>query len=143
MRADSYLARVRRLDAEIDAKIAEWQRVYDLATRITPMLSDTPRGAGGAKDKIGEAVSRLVELELEIVESLRRTFEQRNKTLGLLDGLSADAYSVLHRFYVQGQSVEIIAAELSKTERQIYRIKAHGLRRVQAALDAQERAEAG
>jgi DNA-directed RNA polymerase specialized sigma24 family protein len=141
VRADKYLGQVRRLDARINAKIAERQRVMELATRITPTLTDDPGGAGGVSDKIGNAVARLVVLEQEINEAIDQLIDTRAEVLELLESLPVDEYTVLHGHYILGRTFAAIAETMKPrplTERQVHRIKGRGRRRVQSILDERE-----
>ena len=137
MRATKYLLQVRRLDARINNKLAEKQRIMDLVTGVSPSLSGMPRPTGN-HDKIGDAIARLTEVEEEINRVIDQLVVVRAEVVGLLETLPADEYNVLHQYYVQGLTVEVIAEGMARTERQIYRIKARGLKRVQAILDARE-----
>lgn len=140
MRAAEYLGQIRRLDAKINNKLTERQRIMELATRITPSMSDMPR-ASGVSDKVGDAVLKLVALEEEINQTIDQLIDIRAEVVKLLEALPHDEYTVLHHYYVQGQTVESIADVMTprpKTPRQIYRIKARAMRRVQSILDARE-----
>lgn len=140
MRAAKYLGQILRLDARVERKLAEKQHVLELATKTTPSLSDMPRG-GGPADKVGDAVARLVALEAEIDRIVDELIDARAEVLKLLETLPDDEHDVLHKYYVQGQTIETIADGMlprPKTERQIYRIKARALKRVQAILDERE-----
>lgn len=138
MRADKFLGRVRRLDALIENKLSEKQRIMELATKVTPTLTGMPR-ASGDQDKIGDAVARLIAVEREIDRAVDRLIDVRAEVVSLLETLPADEYNVLHKYYVQGIKIEAIAEGMERTERQVYRIKARALKRVQSILDARER----
>lgn len=140
MRADKYLGRIRRLDVRINNKLAERQRVKELATQATSNLTGMPR-ASGNHDKIGDVVARLITIEQELDQIIDRLVDVRAEVVSLLETLPADEYNVLHQYYVQGHTVEAISVDTDRTERQVYRIKARGLKRVQAILDAREPTE--
>lgn len=140
MRATRYLMQVRRLDARINNKLAEKQRIMDLVTGVSPSLSGMPRPTGN-HDKIGDAVARLTEVEDEINRTIDRLIDVRAEVVSLLETLPTDEYNVLHQYYVQGLTVEVIAEGMARTERQVYRIKARALKRVQTILDTREPAD--
>lgn len=57
-----YLQKYGELDDFINEKCDEITRWRDMATKITPVLSDMPHGSGGS-DKIGTAVDNIISLE--------------------------------------------------------------------------------
>lgn len=134
------MGRVRRLDARINNNLAEKQRIRELATKATTDLSGMPR-ASGNHDKIGDVVVRLIEVEEEINRVIDELVDVRAEVIRLLETLPTDEYNVLHQYYIQGSTVEAISVRMSRTERQVYRIKARGLKHVQAILDARELSE--
>lgn len=139
MRAAKYLGQIRRLDAHIDAKIAERQRVMDLATRITPTLSDAPGGSGGVSDRVGDAVAKLLDLDIQINQAIDRLVDVREEILDLLEMLPPEEYRVLHAHFVRGMTFAAIAEDMKPrplTERQVHRIKGRALKRMQAMLDS-------
>ena len=140
MRADEYLAQVRILDVRINNKIKEMQRVMDLATKITASMSGMPRPSG-VSDKVGEAAVRLSHLSAELDRITDELIDTRADVVKLIETLPPDEYAVLHAVYVQGQTVEEVADAWipgPRTPRQIYRIKARAMRRVQSILDVCE-----
>ena len=142
MKAYRYLSQVLRLNRKINAKLEEKAQILDMVTKITPTISDMPKG-GGNHDKIGDAVARLVAVEHEINRTIDKFVDTRDEILRTLEGLPDKEYTVLHGYYIQGQTVEAIADGWQPepmSVRNAYRIKARGLRRVQAILDAREAA---
>ena len=140
MRADKYLGQLSRLDAQINNKLQEKQWVTELALHITPSLTGMPRPSG-TSDKVGNAAVRLAMLEREIDRIVDRLIDTRIEIVKLLETLPHDEYNVLHQYYVQGNTMEAIAAgwvPKPRSERQVYRIKHRAVRRVQIILDAKE-----
>lgn len=137
IRAATYLGQIGRLNARINNKLQEKKQIMDLATCITPTLSDMPRGSG-LSDKAGNAAARLADVEMEINRIIDQMIDTRAEIVQLLETLPSDEYTVLHNYFVLGQTVEVIADNMqprAKTPRQIYRIKRRAMKRVQAILD--------
>lgn len=144
MRAAKYLGRIRWLDMRISICQVEKERVMDLATRITPSMSDMPPGGGGVSDRIGNAAAKLADLEREIVANIDQLIDDRRVILDFLDTLQSlgyttpAEYTVLVMYFVQCRTVEDIAEKFKprpKSPRQISRIKASALKSAQAFLD--------
>jgi len=143
MRVVKYLERIREMDMRVDGKIAERQRIMELATAITPVLSDMPRG-GGTSDKVGNAAVKLAAIAVEIDKATDSFVDYRGEAIRLLEALPVNEYAVLHRHYVLYQTIEEIAdnwVPAPKTSRQVYRIKAKALRHAQTLLDEREGVE--
>lgn len=140
MRADRYLGQLSRLDAQINNKLQEKQWVKELALHITPSMTGMPRPTG-TSDKVGNAAVRLAMLEREIDRIVDKLIDTRIEIVKLLESLPHDEYNVLHQYYVQGHTMEDIAAgwvPKPRSERQLYRVKNRAMRRVQSILDARE-----
>lgn len=137
IRAAAYLGQIRRLNARIDNKLQEKKQIMDLATNITPVLSDMPRGSG-VSDKVGNAGTKLANLEKQINQIIDQLIDARDEIIRLIETLPPDEYTVLHNYFVLGQTVECIAENMKprpKSPRQIYRIKGRAMKHVQAILD--------
>ena len=140
MRVVKYLERIREMDMRVDNKIAERQRILELATVITPTLSDMPKG-GGTADKVGNAAVKLAAIAVEIDNATDKFIDFRNEAIKLLEALPVNEYNVLHKHYVLYQTIEAIAegwVPKPKTARQVYRIKARALKHAQMILDERE-----
>lgn len=143
MKAAQYLGQILRLDAKINRKLAEKRQVMELVTKVTPSLTDMPRGGGGA-DKIGDAVARLCALEEEIDRIVDELIDARAEVLKLIGTLPDKEQQVLHGYYVQGLTIERIADNFKpvpKSSRQVSRIKSRAVKRVQAILDEENGAK--
>ena len=140
MRADEYLSRIDRLDARIFDLLTEKQRLMEMATRLSPDMTGLPH-ASGVSDRVGSAAVELASVDEEINRTVDRLIDARAEVTALLEMLPDDEYKVLHQYYVQQRVVGAIAENWTPreiTERQVFRIKARALRRVQAILDARE-----
>ena len=139
MRAVVYLERIQKLDELIDAKILEREDLLERATSLAPNMDGMPH-APGVSDKVGNAATRLADKAAEINRLTDRLIDYRDEALALLEQLPPLEYRVLHRFYVKYWTMDTIARDVGKSERQCHRIKGNGLRRLQAMLDAREAA---
>lgn len=138
-----YLEHVREMDVRVNVKIEERQRIMELATAITPILSDMPKG-GGTSDKVGNAAVKLAQIAAEIDTAIDRFIDYRAEAVRLIEALPANEYNVLSKHYVLYQTIESIAESwvpYPKTPRQVYRIKAKALKHAQALLDEREASE--
>lgn len=128
MRAHKYLNQLNRLDALVNNKLKEKQQVMELWMKVG--------------DEHGRSKAKLRELEREIDAAIDRLVDRKREAVELLEKLPTDAYKVLHQYYVQGRTMEVIAAGWQPkaiTSRQAYNKKAEALRLVQSMLDARKK----
>ena len=127
MTPKEYLAQYGRLNREID-------RLLEEKARVTPTLSQEPKGGGGG-DRIQLAVEKIAEVEDKInaqidrLVDLRREIEE--KLSALPDGKQKE---VLHRRYILGQKWEEIAVQMGLDYRWILRI--HGKALLQLTIES-------
>jgi DNA-directed RNA polymerase specialized sigma24 family protein len=129
-----WLERLKMLDELINAKLRERQQVMDMATKITPGMDGMPHG-GGVSDKVGNAVSRLVDLAAEIDELVDKFIGQKVDVVNALEKLPAKEFGVLHRHYVQYMTLAEIAKDMNYSEMHIWRIKTNGLKLLKGVVE--------
>ncbi len=117
--AQEYLEKIRKLDVQIDCMVEEKKQLKDMATRITPNMSGTGGSSGGGnQDKLGGAVSRIIDKEKEIEQAVDTLMGLKQEASSLLSRLDDPAHmKVLHERYIQYKSFESIAAQMSYTYR--------------------------
>ena len=123
-----WLNQVKMLDELIDAKIAERDQLWTLATKITPEMSDMPRGGGGVSDKVGNAAVKLAEMAVELNDMIDRYVDHKNRVVSILETLPHKQYGTLHRYYIQYMTWEEVAADMNKSTVQIWRYWQDGIK---------------
>lgn len=120
------MSEIRRLDAFIDAKLAERDALYEMLTHITPTLKqDVVSSCGFQQDKIGNAIAKIADLGNEIDSVVDSFVDKKREASALLERLENPLhYQVLHKRYVLFQSFEKIAGDLNYTYRWV--CKTHG-----------------
>lgn len=118
--AKRYLQQIGRCDARINAMLAEVEDMYAMVTKITPTLKQDVVTGGGTQDKIGDAVAKIVDLKDEINREIDRFVDLKREAAAMLDKMENHLYYIiLHRKYVQYESLEQIAADMHYTYRWI------------------------
>ena len=112
--AKTYLKRIKACDDKINAKLAEIDELYDLATRITPYLRDDAGAAsGGNQDKLGNAVVKIADLKAEVNREIDALIDLKREIEAKLDKLeNLDYRKVLRLRYVGNHTFEMIATEM-------------------------------
>lgn len=135
MNAKEYLCRIGRCDDRINAMLAEVEGLYAMVTKITPTLKGDTVSGGGFHDKIGDAVAKIVDLKEEINREIDRYVDMKREAAAMLDKLENHLYyMILHRKYVQHESLEQIAADMHYTYRWVCILHGRALQEFQIVL---------
>ena len=136
MNAEKWLNQVRKLDELVDAKIAERERLYAIATDISPRPMDGMpfSNTGTVSQRMPDAVIKLIELAKEIDILVDKYIDKKQEVLSVLEKLPDKEYGVLHRHYIQYKTWEQVAEEMDYSTMQVWRIKTNGLKLLQEQL---------
>ena len=126
MTAKEYLSRLRSLELRMSANASEIESLQTLATHITSAInSDGIHTTGMTSDKLGNCVSRIVDLQREINEDIDNLEIVRREIIDSLEKVANSQYRELLRMrYVSGMTFEEIAVDMDKSYRWI--TKLHG-----------------
>lgn len=136
MDAKDFLRQVERLDLRIKNKLIEQQQWREIALGITANMDGERVQSSGGKSKMADAVERCVDMETEInrlVDGLIDTKKEVIETIERLD--SPIEYDVLHRRYIQFQSLQEIADHYGRDYGWATTTHGRALKNVQAILD--------
>lgn len=120
------MSKINRLDVLVNNKLKEKQQVMELMLKVG--------------DANGKGRARLRTLDREIDDTIDRLVDLKREAIAMLEALPQDEYRVLHQYYVQGRTMEVIAAEQGLSVRQTYNVKSKALHLVQGMLDAMKKA---
>lgn len=119
-KAKDYLNQIGLLNAKIENMLRARSDLMAMATRVTPQLQTAPASSGGGKDKIGEAVAKIVDLERRIDREIDALVALKGAAIARLNRLtSKNHYNILFKRYVLGLTFERIAEEMGYTYRGI------------------------
>lgn len=126
MTAKEYLSRLRSIELRLMAEANEIEALSDMATHITSAInSDGIHTSGATSDKLGNCVSRLVDLQRDIDSDILTLEKVRGEIIASLDNVQNDKYRELLRMrYVGHMTLEEIADAMDMSKRWI--IKLHG-----------------
>jgi len=122
-----WLDQVKMLDELINAKIAEREQLWTLATKITPEMSDMPHGGGGVSDKVGNAAIKLAKMAEELNDLVDRYVDHKEMVIRELEKLPAKQYGVLHRYYIRYMTWEEVAEDMDVSKMSVWRWWQKGL----------------
>jgi DNA-directed RNA polymerase specialized sigma subunit len=132
----TYLGQIRLLDVRINAKIAEMERIRDIATKVTTAFDSVRVSGGGNDDKLGDAVSRLVDIQSEINADIDAYINRRAFIVSILDKIEdAEELAVLHKRYIEFKRWEQISEEMGYSQRNVTYIHGRALLSIRKLLE--------
>lgn len=136
MNVEQWLEQVKKLDEMINGKLAERDRLNELATDISskPIDGMPYTNTGTVSQKMQNAVIDLVMLANEINKLIDKYVDLKQEVIKMLEQLPAVQYGVLHRYYIRYMTIEKIAEDMGYSVRQILRIKKKGLQNLEDVI---------
>ena len=123
--AKTYLQQIKLYDTHINNKLEEKARLKAMALNITSTIKGDVVGGSHSQDKIGDAISRIVDLEKEIDELTDKLVDAKEEATEMLSKIQNKKHrTILRKRYLEYWSWNKIAAEIEYTYRGT--IKAHG-----------------
>lgn len=102
MTTEEYLNQAIRCERMIRNKMTEIQRYRDLATSVTVENNPNKVQTSGSKDKLGEFMARVVDMEVEVAR-LKNTRETIIRQIESIE--DADFYQILYSKYIDGDNL--------------------------------------
>lgn len=129
MTAKEYLRRVRHLDSTISAKLEQIEILHAQATKITAVLSNTPKvESSEEQDKLAATVAKIVDLKKTLREELEEYISLKAEAIRLINSLpdSRHRLVLMHR-YINGHTWEQIAVCMHYTYQWVHRLHGQAL----------------
>lgn len=130
MTAKEYLGRLRSLEMRVSANAKEIESLNELATHITSAInSDGIHVTGSTSDKLGNCVTRIIDLQRAIDSDIIVLEGLRGEIISQIDNVRNDKHRELLRMrYVSGMTFEEIAVEMDMSWRHIIRLHGYALK---------------
>lgn len=131
----AYLQKIRLYDTHINNKIAEMSRLKGMVTNITPTLKDDVVSGSGSKDKLGDTVAKIVDLQDEINKAIDAFVDKKNEVCAIIDSLqNPDHVALLHKRYVEYLTWEQIACDMHISYRHATRMHGRALQAIERVM---------
>ena len=129
MTAKEDLSRLRSIELRLMVEANEIEALSDMATHITSAInSDGIHTTGATSDKLGNCVSRLVDLQRDIDSDILMLEKVRGEIIASLDNVPNDKYRELLRMrYVGHMTFEEIAIAMDMSWRHTVRLHGRAL----------------
>lgn len=129
MNTRQYLEQVQDSDRKIQNKIQEEYRLRLLATSISSFSNGDKVQTSGGKDRVGDAVTRIVELQQEIASDVKELAELQMKVSGDINDMENSMYSsLLHKRYIEFKNLVTVADEMGYSVQHIGQTAMQNLR---------------
>lgn len=119
-RAKDFLGQIKKINVMIENKLAEAEHWKSVAFGVVPGGVDIKINgvvqqmdkvqAAGSQQKMADAVCKYVDLEAEINADIDKLVDTRKNIIETIEMLEAEKYDLLHKVYVQGFTLDDVAA---------------------------------
>ena len=137
MNAKQYLRRIRFLDKMISAKLEQIEILHAQATKITVVLSNTPKvESSEEQDKLAATVAKIVDLKKALREELDEYISLKAEAIRLINSMpdSRHRLVLMHR-YINGQTWEQIAVCMHYTYQWVHCLHGKALREFEKVME--------
>lgn len=136
MDAKEFLRQPEKLDVLIRNKLIEKDQWRDIALGITANMEGERVQSSGTQSKMADAINKLIDMEAEIDSLIDRLIDKKKAVVAVIEQLdSPTEYDVLHRRYIQYQSLQEIADSYRKEYGWATTVHGRALKGVQAILE--------
>lgn len=131
-----YLKQVELCDRNITNKLEELSHLKSMVLKVTATWKqDVTSGGTGNQDKLGDAVSKIVDLENEINQEIDTYVDKLQEVSALIQKIQdPDQLAVLHKRYFLYHTWEQIAYDMSMTYRNVCYIHGKALQAVEELM---------
>lgn len=134
--AKKYLNRIRLYDARIENGLQELSDLEEMVTRITPVLKQDVVSSSSSQDKLGDTVAKIADLRVKINQDVDAFVDLKREALAKLAKVEKpEYYDILHKRYVEYQSLEQIAVSMNYTYRWIRRLHGRALQAFEKVME--------
>lgn len=138
MKAQQYLEQADKLEALIQNKQIEKAQWKDIALSITGRYEGERVQSSGSKQKMSDAVDRMVLLDKEIDSLIDRQIDARLEIIRTIEQLQTTEYDLLHKIYIQHMTFKEVATAKGKSISWATTVHGRALQSLQKILDKRE-----
>lgn len=131
MTAKEYLSQARYLDARINSKISQVDRLNDLATSATSVLTGMPHSPNKATSKMADVVDKIVDLQAEINRDIDKLVDLKKEMRDVIGAIpDVEQQTILEQRYLCFLKMEQIAVDMGYSIQHLYRLHDEALRKI-------------
>ncbi len=131
MTAKEYLSQARYLDARINSKISQVDRLNDLATSATSVLTGMPHSPNKATSKMADVVDKIVDLQAEINRDIDKLVDLKKEMRDVIGAIpDVEQQTILEQRYLCFLKMEQIAVDMGYSIQHLYRLHDEALKNI-------------
>lgn len=147
-RAKDFLGQIKKINVMIENKLAEAEHWKSVALGVVPGGVDIKINgiiqqmdkvqASGSQQKMADAICKYVDLEAEINAEIDKLVDTRKIIIATIELLEAEKYDLLHKVYVQGFTLDEVAAMYGNSYSWATTLHGRALKDVEKILDERD-----
>lgn len=144
-KAKEFLGQIKKINVMIENKLAEVEHWKSVALGIVPSGTDVKINGvvqqmdkvqgSGSQQKMADAINKYVDLEAEINDDIDKLIDTRKDIIETIELLEAEKYDLLHKVYVQGFTLDEVAAMYDNSYSWATTLHGRALKDVEKILD--------
>ena len=134
MTAKEYLKQIRKANIMIDYKQRQLDELRELCTSITSPINSDKVQTSGVSDKIGDTVSKIIDLQNIINSDIDRLVDLKQEIMAVIDKLDATYLQLIYLRYFEFRTWEQIACEMNYSCPWIWKLHGEALQNVSEIL---------
>lgn len=134
MTAKEYLKQIRKANIMINYKQRQLDELRELCTSITCPINSDKVQTSGVSDKIGDTVSKIIDLQNIINSDIDRLVDLKQEIMAVIDKLDATYLQLIYLRYFEFQTWEQIACEMNYSCPWIWKLHGEALQKVSEIL---------
>ncbi len=135
MTAKEYLSQYRYINININSKIAQQQRLRELATCVSPS-SDGGSHGSGVSDRVGNITAKIADLDAEINAEIDKLVDVQRDILQTIGNVADERLRIiLTERYINCRTFEQIAVTVNYSYMQTCRLHGKALSAVQNVIE--------
>lgn len=137
--AKYYLQKIRLYDVQINNMLEERAKLKDMLTKITNTLSGDVVSGSKSQDRLGDTVSKIVDLERDIDKKVDALVDLKRQVMTVIDRLQDPNHvEILYKRYFKYTSLEQISVDMGYTYRNVCYIHGKALHAMTELMNEKE-----
>ena len=129
MTTSKYLSQIKEFDIKIDRKIAEKNRLREIATSTGGMNDGERVKSSTKRDQLGETVAKIIDTEKEIDHMIDVYVSKKQEIIKQIDQVEdMEQYEILHLYFIDGYTMKECAKFKDCSIRKVNATKANAMK---------------
>ena len=129
MTTAKYLSQIKEFDIKIDRKIAEKNRLREIATSTGGMNDGERVKSSTKRDQLGETVAKIIDTEKEIDKLIDVYVAKKQTIINQIDQIEdMNEYEILHLYFIDGYTMKECAKFKDCSIRKVNATKANAMK---------------